>query len=89
MVSKAYQLVQATSAGNVKAFGFGQTSAASAALHRSVTSQHFLDEVIEDATVKAIMERVIVKPYRVDPALDDLSPEAPDVIRVYLNNGTE
>ena len=60
---------------------------ATAALHQSVTAHHFDESMIFDAPTRAMMERVKVIEYPADPALEDLSPQAPDRLRVILKNG--
>ena len=60
-----------------------------AALHNSVTSQHFIDEAIGNSKTRAMMDRVTVNSYTVDPGLDDLSPDAPDCIRIQLYSGQQ
>ncbi|MCZ6669189.1 MAG: hypothetical protein O6932_11050 [Gammaproteobacteria bacterium] len=59
-----------------------------AALFRSASVQHFCKEMISDAAVQRMMPRVKLNPYETDPNLEDLSPEAPDTIRVALKDGS-
>ncbi len=58
------------------------------ALFRSASVQHFSEEIISDAAVQSMMPRVKLNPYETDPNLEDLSPEAPDTIRVVLKDGS-
>lgn len=58
-----------------------------AALYGSVTSKHFSDSMINNDSVRATMDRVVVNSYPADPDLDDLSADAPDRLRVYLKDG--
>jgi len=59
-----------------------------AALFRSAGVQHFSEEMISDAAAQSMMPRVKLNPYETDPNLEDLSPEAPDTIRVALKDGS-
>mgnify|MGYP002634473678 CR=1 FL=1 len=58
-----------------------------AAIHGSVKTEHFSDSVIRNPEVQGLLQRVEVHPYETDPKLEDLSPEAPDHIRVTLKDG--
>lgn len=60
-----------------------------AALYQTIGVGHFSETMIINSDVQNLMQRVEVIPYETDPGLDDLSPEAPDRIRVTVKDGRQ